>query len=575
MKSKNRLVQSLIPAAVLVAVCCFATAAQTVTTVNAASFSPDQTVGANSIAAAFGTFKTQDDTKVFTAPGLPLPKTLGGVKVTVNGVDAELFFVSKTQINYVIPAGTPVQTVQVIVTNSDNTTVSGTVKVAAAAPGIFSAKATGSGAAAALTTTDGVVYKTVFDSNGNEVDVDAGTSNGPTNILVLYGTSIRNAPATNPGDGNGVAESVKVTIQGVPCAIDYAGPAPGYVGLDQINVRLSPEMAGLGSVAIKVSITSIDTDPDPTKVANPTSNTVTIKIGGSLPPIQTTRINAGDTINGALTINDQIEKDANTGATYFFDAYRFTGTANQSLAIDLRSAQFDATIILYRLGSDGSINYLASDDISGGYSNGQKVNNNALLLTVLPENSDYLIFATTADSDPDGLGNYSIKLLSNVITPIAYGANLTNAAITTSDIQISTGDYWDAYWFQGTQGDKIQIDLTSAAFNSYLILNRNSGDFVIDDDNSGGGNNARIAPPKLPSLPATDKYIIVATPYAPNVTGAYTLSLVKLTGLTGDAPQAAESSAAPAQVPGRSGLIEFYQQHGLNSERFAARRVIR
>ncbi|HWQ34387.1 MAG TPA: hypothetical protein VNQ79_16180 [Blastocatellia bacterium] len=575
MKSKNRLVQSLIPAAVLATVCCFAAAAQTVTTVNAASFSPDQTVGAGSIAAAFGTFKTQDDTKVFTAPGLPLPKTLGGVKVTVNGVDAELFFVSKNQINYVIPAGTPVQTVQVIVTNSDNTTVSGTVKVAAAAPGIFSAKATGSGAAAALTTTDGVTYKTVFDSNGNEVDVDAGTSNGPTNILVLYGTSIRNAPAASPSDGNGVAESVKVTIQGVPCAIDYAGPAPGYVGLDQINVRLSPEMAGLGSVTIKVSITSIDTDPDPAKVANPTSNTVTIKIGGSLPPIQTTRINAGDTINGALTINDQIEKDANTGATYFFDAYRFTGSANQTLAIDLRSAQFDATIILYRLGGDGSINYLASDDISGGYSNGQKVNNNAMLLTVLPENSDYLIFATTADSDPDGLGNYSIKLLSNVITPIAYGASLTNAAITTSDIQISTGDYWDAYWFQGTQGDKIQIDLTSAAFNSYLILNRNSGDFVIDDDNSGGGNNARIAPPKLPSLPATDKYIIVATPYAPNVTGAYTLSLVKLTGLTGDAAQAAESSAAPAQVPGRSGLIEFYQQHGLNSERFAARRVIR
>jgi uncharacterized protein (TIGR03437 family) len=574
-KSKNRLVQSLIPAAVLVAVCCFTTAAQTVTTVNAASYAPDQTVAAGSIAAAFGTFKTQDDTKVFTAPGLPLPKTLGGVKVTVNGVDAELFFVSKNQINYVIPATTPAQTVQVIVTNSDTTTVSGTVKVAAAAPGIFSAKATGSGAAAALTTTDGVVYKTVFDSNGNEVDVDAGSSTGPTNILVLYGTSIRNAPATSPNDGNGVAESVRVTLQGVPCAIDYAGPAPGYVGLDQINVRLSPEMAGLGSVAIKVSITSIDTDPDPVKVANPTSNTVTIRIGGDLPPIHTTRINAGDTINGALTIDDQIERDANTGATYFFDAYRFTGTANQSLAIDLRSAQFDATIILYRLGSDGSINYLASDDISGGYSNGQKVNNNAMLLTVLPENSDYLIFATTADSDPDGLGNYSIKLLSNVITPISYGNNPASPAITTSDIQISTGDYWDAYWFQGTQGDRVQIDLISSAFNAYLILNKNSGDFVIDDDNSGGGNNARIAPPKLPSLPETGKYIIIATPYAPNVTGAYTLSLVKLTGLTGDAPQAAESSAEPAQVPGRSGLVEFYQQHGLNSERFAARRVIR
>jgi uncharacterized protein (TIGR03437 family) len=558
----------MIPAAALLVAFCFSASAQTATSVNAASYATDQTLAAGSIAAAFGAFRTQNN-QLYTASGLPLPKTLGGVSVKVNNVDAELFFTSTGQINYVVPPGTPNQTVNVVVTNSDNTTVNGTLRVAAAAPGIFSARATGSGTAAALTTTDGAVYKPVANPDGSEANVDAGTTAQP-NFLILYGTAIRNAPAANPTDGNGVAESVKVTIQGVPCEVAFAGPAPGFIGLDQLNVKIPSELSGFGSLNVRVAITSI--------TPNPTSNTVTIKIAGELPAIRTTRINAGDTVNGALTIDDQIEIDQDTRDTFFFDAYRFTGTANQTVAVDLRSSQFDATIILYRLGTDGSLNYVASDDISGGFSNGNKVNNNAMLVTVLPQNDDYLIFATTSNTNPDGIGSYTLRFTTNVITQINYGTNLTNAAITTSDIQISTGDYWDVYWFQGTQGDRVQIDLTSTAFNAYLVLNKVSGDFVSDDDNSAGGTNARISPTSSPrplaSLPETGKYIIIATPYAPNVTGSYTLSLTRLTGAPAEAAESQTEQPVFLVMPGRDGLAEFYRQNGLNSERFARRRVI-
>jgi uncharacterized protein (TIGR03437 family) len=558
----------MIPAAALLVAFCFSASAQTATSVNAASYATDQTLAAGSIAAAFGAFRTQNN-QLYTASGLPLPKTLGGVSVKVNNVDAELFFTSTGQINYVVPPGTPNQTVNVVVTNSDNTTVNGTLRVAAAAPGIFSARATGSGTAAALTTTDGAVYKPVANPDGSEANVDAGTTAQP-NFLILYGTAIRNAPAANPTDGNGVAESVKVTIQGVPCEVAFAGPAPGFIGLDQLNVKIPSELSGFGSLNVRVAITSI--------TPNPTSNTVTIKIAGELPAIRTTRINAGDTVNGALTIDDQIEIDQDTRDTFFFDAYRFTGTANQTVAVDLRSSQFDATIILYRLGTDGSLNYVASDDISGGFSNGNKVNNNAMLVTVLPQNDDYLIFATTSNTNPDGIGSYTLKFTTNVITQINYGTNLTNAAITTSDIQISTGDYWDVYWFQGTQGDRVQIDLTSTAFNAYLVLNKVSGDFVSDDDNSAGGTNARISPTSSPrplaSLPETGKYIIIATPYAPNVTGSYTLSLTRLTSAPAEAAESQTEQPVFLVMPGRDGLAEFYRQNGSNSERFARRRVI-
>lgn len=574
---------ALLLAVVLTAIAGLTASAQTVTTVNAASYASDTILAANSIAAAFGVFKTQDDTKVFSASGLPLPKTLGGVSVKVNNVDAELFFVSKNQINYVIPSGTPTQTVSVVVTNSDNSTVTGNVKINLAAPGIFSAKATGSGAAAAQTTTDGVVYKPVADASGNELVLDAGTTDKP-NFLILYGTAIRGAMATSPNDGNGVAESCQVTIQGVPCEVTYAGPAPGFIGLDQLNVRIPPELAGLGSLSVKLTITT-DTKPS--------SNTVSIKLGGDLPVIHTTAIAFGTPINGALTIDDQVEMDTREFlddgsknpyylATYFLDAYRFSGTANQTIAIDLRSAQFDATVTLYRV-DNGLLSYVGSDDISGGYSNAQFVNDNALLVTVLPETADYIIYATTSNVDPNGIGSYTLKMTANVMTPLTYGTSLASAGITTSDLQTSAGDYWDVYWFQGTKGDKVQIDMSSSApgLDPYLVLQKANGDLVARDDNSlDGVKNARISPTSLrplAELPETGKYIIIATPFAPNITGSYSLSLTKLSAAPAEGTQAAGSEATPPVriVPDRDGLEDYYRKYGLNSARFSRRRLIR
>ncbi len=586
MKVHHRFFRSLIPAVALLAVGAslgsltgntsqFSAAAQAVTTVNAASYSTDNTVAPNSIAAGFGTFKTQNN-QVYVATSLPLPKLLGGVKVTVNSVDAELFFTATGQINYVIPPNTPTGAtpVSVTVTNNDGTTVPGTVKVANTAPGIFSAKSSGLGAAAAQTTFDGITYQSVADAAGNENTLNAGTVAKP-NFLILYGTGIRNATAAN----------VKATIQGVPSRVDFVGAAPGFTGLDQLNVRIPPELSGFGSLNVKLSVTSV--------TPNPTSNTVTMKLGGEIPGITTTRITAqqfGQTINGTLTIDDQIELNPTTRDTYFFDAYRITATPNLGVAIDLRSTQFDALLIVYRIGTDGSITEVASDDLSGGFSDGNKLNNNATLVTVFPDSSDYLIFATTADGNPDGVGAYSIKLTANVVQPITYGTTISNGSITTSDIQISTGDYWKAYSFQATKGDKIQIDLKSTAFNSYLVLNDNSGKFIDQDDNSGGNQpgslslqdarlNLKGLPTQTPPLPAeiptTGTYIIIATPYKPGVTGNFVFALAKTNDpAEGAALIAGSPEEAIPQLPSRN-TEAINKERRSTSEHYVRRRVIR
>ncbi|HEX9001430.1 MAG TPA: hypothetical protein VGB07_16105, partial [Blastocatellia bacterium] len=60
-----------------------------VTVVSAASFANDKIVAPNSIASAFGTFNTQGN-QVYIAPSVPLPTTLGGVRVRIGNTDAGL-----------------------------------------------------------------------------------------------------------------------------------------------------------------------------------------------------------------------------------------------------------------------------------------------------------------------------------------------------------------------------------------------------------------------------------------------------------------------------------------------------
>ncbi|MGH9940515.1 MAG: hypothetical protein ACREAM_30085, partial [Blastocatellia bacterium] len=277
--------------------------------------------------------------------------------------------------------------------------------------------------------------------------------------------------------------------------------------------------------------------------------------------------------------------DTGTGNTFFFDAYRFqTTAANTTIAVDLRSLQFDAAVLLYRV-VNNTLMQIAADDQTGGYGSAV-ANNNALLLTVLPAAGDYVLFASSSDFQPNGLGQYSLKLSNNVITQINYAQTTSGAAIANTDLQTSGGAFLDVYWFNGAQGDKQQIRMSSTAIDSFLILQRNEGDPPLTaDDNSGDdaqNRDALIDPthgdvedfPPIPSLPQTGVYIIIATPFTPNITGAYTLSLNKLASFGGEAEAEAEFDH---RIPGRQlrdhrgRAAEF---DGTTLERLGRRRII-
>jgi uncharacterized protein (TIGR03437 family) len=217
-------------------------------TVNAASFTQDA-VAPGSLAALFGRFQTMGGQTFM--PGA-FPTTLGGVSVKVNGNDAGLWFASNGQVNIALPQTLPDGPATVVVTNADASVRTGTINIRRSAPGIFTFFANGAGTPAAVVTTNGQSFLPVFNPDGTPAPISAGTTQTP-NFLVLFVTGLRNVPATNPNDQNGVAESVTATIGTATATVSFAGPAPGLNGVDQVNMIIPPQLAGMGAVNVRLT----------------------------------------------------------------------------------------------------------------------------------------------------------------------------------------------------------------------------------------------------------------------------------------------------------------------------------
>lgn len=187
---------------------------------------------------------------------LPLPQSLAGVTVTVAdsaGVQqqAALYFVSPTQINFLMPTSTAFGLATVTVTNSQGATASGVVLVTHTAPGIFTANQNGQGVAQAVlldvtqsgnqTRSNTAVYNPTSSSYvANPIAMNSTDSY----YLELYGTGIRYATGSQ----------VTATINGQSVQVLYAGAQPQYPGLDQVDIQIPSSLKGAGTVNVVISV---------------------------------------------------------------------------------------------------------------------------------------------------------------------------------------------------------------------------------------------------------------------------------------------------------------------------------
>ena len=232
----------------------FDSGAPSVASVSAASFAAGP-LAPEAISAAFGPSLAAN---AQTAGELPLPTQLAGVSVRVRdslSVErlASLFFVSPRQINYQIPSGTAGGQAIVTVTSGSAVLAAGVAVIANVAPGLFSANADGQSVAAAVVLrikADGAqIFEPVaqFDAGLNRfvaAPIDLGPASDQV-FLALFGTGFRFRSALS---------AVKAAIGGTDSEVLFADAAPGFVGLDQINVRLPRSLAGRGEIDVALSV---------------------------------------------------------------------------------------------------------------------------------------------------------------------------------------------------------------------------------------------------------------------------------------------------------------------------------
>lgn len=225
-----------------------------VVSVSAASFGGAE-LAPEAMIAAFGSNLT---TSTQTAPAGMLPTQLAGASVRVKdslGADrlAPLFFAAPSQINYQMPPGTATGAATITVTSGANPVAIGTATIASVAPSLFAANANGREVAAAnalRVRANGTQqfepvarYDTAL-SRFVAAPIDL-SPEGDQVFLVLYGTGLRFRSALS---------AVTASIGGVTSEALFAGPAPGFVGLDQINLRLSRALIGRGEVDVALTV---------------------------------------------------------------------------------------------------------------------------------------------------------------------------------------------------------------------------------------------------------------------------------------------------------------------------------
>jgi uncharacterized protein (TIGR03437 family) len=155
----------------------------------------------------------------------------------VNGVAAPLLYTSSTQVAAIVPFGVTGQTAQISVLNQGANTPPLTRNVVAAAPGIFTTNAGGSGQAIAVNVSDGSINGPSHPAaTGSYITLYA-TGAGQTNPAGVNGR-----PA--PGAGTLPVAPVSATIGGKTAVVQYAGNATNIVeGVIQVNLQVPPGLS--------------------------------------------------------------------------------------------------------------------------------------------------------------------------------------------------------------------------------------------------------------------------------------------------------------------------------------------
>ena len=238
--------------------------------VNGASFRPPDfpggAVAPGSLVSIFGQGLGLREPVV--AGGFPLPTQLGPLQTRVrinDTADCPLFFISEGQINCQLPDDLAGTQIRLRVINSAGPSNEITVPLGPFGFGFFTRNGNGRGLMVGSNFTDDPDPARRFQLHGPE------TPARPGQVLLLWGTglgaTLPRIPAGQPSPSSAAAViQPQVFIGDRPAQVQYAGRAPGFAGLDQIQAVIPPDAPAGCAVPVRIQL------------GNQISNTGTIAI---------------------------------------------------------------------------------------------------------------------------------------------------------------------------------------------------------------------------------------------------------------------------------------------------------
>jgi uncharacterized protein (TIGR03437 family) len=241
---------------------------------NAASFQASKPLGPNTMASIFPggiQFGTTSASAFDLPTPIPLPTTLAGIQVTVNGTAAPLYYVGPTQINFVMPWNAPTTgtaDVQVIAVATGQLLAASPIPMNTVSPAIFVTTSAGVGVKlAAVINQDNTVnsatnpakrgsYISIYATGQGLVSSPPADGDIPRNGLVSGTGSLRVFIGTDYTDQIPLQGSEPRSNPGVDVNfISFSGLSPSYPGMWQVNVRI-PQATAPGAAALGLLLNS-------------------------------------------------------------------------------------------------------------------------------------------------------------------------------------------------------------------------------------------------------------------------------------------------------------------------------
>ena len=209
----------------------------------------------------------------------------------------------------------------------------------------------------------------------------------------------------------------------------------------------------------------------------------------SAPPPAAVAPAFGQTTTGRLTTDAPTFADGS-----HYRMYPFVGRGGDTITAELESVDFDANVIL----TDGHGNRIAANDDGGEACN-------ARLTHVLPRDGPYRLYVNSSATAELGAFRFVLRRGGSVAPAdttcrgfgrvqglIRVGQSVEGTL--TSEDPVFPGDstYFQRWVLPVRPGQPLTIDLTSDAFDAYLVLTRGPGDKILENDDGGNACNARV-----------------------------------------------------------------------------------